>query len=104
VRESLERVLRYPEAAPHEARGRMSDLVRLTARLRRLRERLGGLDVAQVSEYLAEMLRVAANADAKWGHLAGVTSPVTAVGWRDRRQCAGHLRPQGVPVSRASGF
>jgi histidinol-phosphate/aromatic aminotransferase/cobyric acid decarboxylase-like protein len=61
VRKSLERISRYPEAAHHEARERVSDLVCLTARLRRLKERLSGLQVAEVSDYLAEMLRVAAN-------------------------------------------
>ena len=43
-----------------EARERLSDAVRLAARLRRLEERLGASGVAGMSPYLQSLLRLAA--------------------------------------------
>ncbi len=56
----LERARRSGKLSVRQARERLSDAVRLAARLRRLEERLGGSGLAEISPYLESLLRLAA--------------------------------------------
>ena len=60
VRSCLERARRSGKLSAREARERLSDAVRLAARLRRLEERLGAGGIAEISPYLESLLRLAA--------------------------------------------
>ena len=60
VRACLERARRSGKLSAREARERLSDAVRLVARLRRLEERLGRGGIAEMSPYLESLLQLAA--------------------------------------------
>ncbi len=60
VRSCLESARGSGKLSAREARERLSDAVRLSARLRRLEERLGTSGVAEMSPYLDSLLRLAA--------------------------------------------
>ncbi len=60
VRACLEGAQRRGKLTAREAGERLSDAVRLAARLRRLEERLGRGCLAEVSPYLGSLLRLAA--------------------------------------------
>ena len=60
VRSCLDRARHSGKLSAREARERLSDAVRLAARLRRLEERLGRGGLAEISPYLKSLLRLAA--------------------------------------------
>ncbi len=60
VRGCLERAQRQGKLTARAAGERLSDAVRLAARLRRLEERMGRGGLAEVSPYLGSLLRLAA--------------------------------------------
>jgi hypothetical protein len=59
VFETLRRSEATGDVSPEEARERISDAVRLAARVRRLEERLGRSGLAEASPYLRSLLRLA---------------------------------------------